>query len=136
MKIQLYTAALAACLLGGCASETGAYHPANSDKFNQETQAKFVLMDSAVQHSVTTSGLQETHLSDGRLQVGVVLRNRESRRIQVQAQCVFKDGNFIPTGDETPWQDVILTENGQEGLSFSSMNDQARNYTVRVRQAR
>lgn len=136
MKIHLVMLGAAMVFLGGCASETGAYHPANGDKFNQETQAKFVLMDGAVQHSVTTSGLQETHLADGRLQVGVVLRNRENRRIQVQAQCVFKDAAFIPTGDETPWQDVILTENSQEGLTFASMNDQARNYTVRVRQAR
>lgn len=136
MKIHLLMLGVSVVLLGGCASETGAYAPANSDKFNQETQAKFVLMDGAVQHSVTVSGLQETHLTDGRLQVGAVLRNRESRRIQVQVQCVFKDAQFIPTGDETPWQDVILTENGQEGVNFASMNDQAKNYTFRVRQAR
>ena len=136
MKIHLVMLSAAVVFLGGCASETGAYAPANADKHNQETQAKFVLTDAEVQHSVTTSGLQETHLADGRLQVGIVLRNRENRRIQVQAQCIFKDAQFISTGDETPWQDVILTENAQETLTFASMNDQAKNYTVRVRQSR
>jgi uncharacterized protein YcfL len=137
MKNLLLVAPLTAALLaGGCASEHGAYTPANASRFNQETQAKLVLMDSAVQTSVTSPTLQETRLPDGRLQVTAVLRNREHRRIQVQVQCVFKDGTWTPTGDETPWQDFILTENAQESASFTSMNDQAKNYTVRVRQAR
>jgi hypothetical protein len=49
---------------------------------------------------------------------------------------VFKDEQGFSTGDETPWQNVILTENSQEDLRFLSMNDKARNFTIRVRQAR
>jgi hypothetical protein len=49
---------------------------------------------------------------------------------------VFKDSAGFSTGDETPWQDVILTENGQETVRFTSMNNQATKYTIRVRQAR
>ena len=44
--------------------------------------------------------------------------------------------NFYLTGDETPFQTVILTENSQQDLIFTSMNDRAKRYTIRVRQAR
>ena len=73
---------------------------------------------------------------DGRLEVTANIRNRESRRIQVQVGCVFKDDQGFPTGDETLFQTLILTENAQEGVKFDSMNNLARKYTIRVRQAR
>ena len=85
---------------------------------------------------MTYTGVQEQTLPDGRLQVVIHLRNRENRRIEVQANCVFKDQNFYLTGDETPFQTVILTENSQQDLIFTSMNDRAKRYTIRVRQAR
>ncbi|MBN8247841.1 MAG: YcfL family protein [Verrucomicrobia bacterium] len=122
--------------LAGCASHQGAYAPADASKSNQELTAKFVLMDPGAQTSVTSSGLQETRLGDGRLQVACILQNRENRRIQVQAQCVFKDAAGFSTGDETPWENVILTENGMETVTFTSLNSRAAAYTVRVRQAR
>ncbi|MFM7100909.1 MAG: hypothetical protein ACKOET_00905 [Verrucomicrobiota bacterium] len=128
---------LAACLGAGCArSGSGARLPVNADRFTQEKTAKFVLMDSRAQRSVTSAGLQERILEDGRLEVAAILRNRENRRLQVQAQCVFKGPEGVGTGDETPWENVILTENGMETLRFTSLNSQARNYTVRVREAR
>lgn len=125
----------AALVLAGCASG-GAYAPKNTDEYNQERTSRFVLMDPGAQRSVTSSGLKETTLDDGRLEVTAILRNRENRRIQVQVQCVFKDAGGFSTGDETPWQNVILTENGQESVRFQAMNTDAKTYTVRVRQAR
>ncbi len=101
-----------------------------------EGKEPVVLMDPGVQYSVTYSGLQEQILPDGRLKVTAHFRNRENRRIEVQANCVFKDQNGFSTGDETPWQPVILTENSTEDVSFISNNNQARKYTIRVRQAR
>jgi len=95
-----------------------------------------VLLDPGVQHSVTCSGVQELILPDGRLEVTAHLRNRENRRIEVQANCVFKDQNAFSIGEETPFATVILTENGTEDVKFVSMNNLARKYTVRVRQAR
>ena len=88
-----------------------------------------------MQYSVTCTGVQEQTLPDGRLEVIIHLRNRENRRIEVQANCVFKDVNFYLTGDETPFQTVILPENGQQDLIFTSMNDRAKRYTIRVREA-
>ncbi len=136
MKRSLVSLLLLALALTGCSTGGGARLPENSGGNNQELGSKFVLMDDAAQHSVTSSALQERSLPDGRLEVVAVLRNRESRRIQVQVQCVFKDAQGISTGDETAWQDIILTENGMENVRFSSMNALAKAYTVRVRQSR
>jgi uncharacterized protein YcfL len=127
------TAAALAVLATGC--ETGAYPPKNTTKFDLENTANFVVMDRMVQNSVTCSGIQQGVTEDGRLKLVANVRNREARRIQVQISCVFKDENGFPTGDETPWTNLILTENAQEGVPFTAMNTQAKKYTVRVRQA-
>ena len=67
--------------------------------------------------------------------VAANVRNRESRRIQVQVNCEFKDAQGY-TIDSTPWQTLMLTENAQETVRFASMNSQATAYTIRIRQAR
>ncbi|MGN6385663.1 MAG: DUF1425 domain-containing protein, partial [Verrucomicrobiota bacterium] len=69
-----------------------------------------------------------------RLQVAANIRNREERRIQVQVQCEFKDGQGFAI-DSTPWNTLVLTERGQETVSFTSMNSKAQRYTIRVREA-
>ena len=115
----------------------GAYTPRNATVYDLENRETLVLMDKGVQHSVTSGGpIQEGINADGRLEIVANLRNRENRRIQVQVSCVFKDAQGFSTGDETPWQNLILTENSQEAVRFVAMNDKARRYTVRVRQAR
>ena len=128
-------ASLAAGVLffAGCGG--GAYAPKNTTKFDLENKESFVLMDSMVQHSVSCTGIQERRLADGRLELVANVRNRETRRIEVQISCVFKDAQGFPTGDETPWVPLILTENAQEGVRVTSMNDKAFKYTFRVRQA-
>ena len=136
LKSSLASTLLVALTAAGCTTGGGARMPENTGKYNQELSAKFVLMDDAARRSVTCSALQERALPDGRLEVVSVLRNRETRRIQIQVQCVFKDAQGIGTSDETPWKDVILTENGMENVSFASMNALAKTYTVRVRQSR
>jgi uncharacterized protein YcfL len=137
--IVLFTFAAALLLVAtGCGSthDKGPYVPQTSKTPAYESKEPVVLMDPGVQYSITQSGVQERVLSDGRLEVTVHLRNRENRRIEVQANCVFKDQNGYSTGDETPWQTVILTENSTEDVKFVSANAQARKATVRVRQAR
>ncbi len=116
--------------------EGGAYTPKNATKYDLENRAKFVLLDYTTQRQVTCSGLQERILEDGRLQVSANIRNRVGKRITVQINCVYKDEQGFPTGDETPFQTLILTENAQEGVQFVSINNKAKNYTIRVRQAR
>jgi len=120
----------------GCKTDTGAYLPRNTNQSNQEATANFVLMDPGAARSVTHAGITEQVLPDGRLEVTANVRNRENRRIEVQINCVFKDGNWVPTGDETPFENLILTENGITAVQFVSANNKARKYTIRVRQSR
>jgi hypothetical protein len=120
-------------LLTGCETGGGARPPAQATD-NYETTAKFAMMGAHVQHSVTCTGLQERKNEDGRLEVAANLRNLENRRLEVQAQCVFKDPQGFEL-DSTPWETVILTENSQETLHFTAMNNKATDYTVRVREA-
>jgi len=122
-------------LLAGC-STPGPYTAQDTTKYTIENTEKFVLLDEAAQHSVTCTGLQERILSDGRLEVVANVKNRENRRIQVQIQCVFKDEQSMSTGDETPWQTLILSEYSTEAQRFTAANTQAKKYTIRVRQAR
>lgn len=154
MKSILLSAALAATLFAACGCRDvsqsaqgttqaivtghsgGAYAPKNATKYDLENNAKFVLLDYDVQRSVTCSGLFERFTDDGRLEITANVRNRINRRIQVQINCVFKDAQGAPTGDETPFQTLILSENAQEGVKFTAMNNQAKGYTIRVRQAR
>jgi hypothetical protein len=135
--VSLLAAGGTLLLVVGCSThDQGPYLPLTPNTPAYEGKEPVVLLDPGVQYSVTCSGVQEQTLPDGRLEVVAHLRNRENRRIEVQANCVFKDGNAFSTGDETPFVMVILTENGTEDVKFVSMNNLARKYTIRVRQAR
>jgi hypothetical protein len=130
----LVFAALA--LSAGCVVEPGPFPALDSTKFTLENTDRFVALDQAVQHSVTCTGLQEIPMADGRLEVVANVKNRENRRVQVQINCVFKDEQGFSTGDETPFQTLILTENATEAVRFTATNTLAKKYTIRVRQAR
>ncbi len=134
--LTLLLGAAGLTFLAGCQTEPGPFLPEDTTKYTVESTDKFVLADKRVQHSVTCTGLQEHVAADGRFNVAANIKNRENRRIQVQVSCVFKNDQGFSTGDETPWQTLILGENTTETVRFVSMNDQARKYTVRVRQAR
>ena len=135
-KALALLATVALALLAGCATEPGPYTAQDTTKYTVENTEKFVLLDKPTQASVTCTGLQERLLPDGRLEVVANVKNREARRLQVQIQCVFKDEQRVSTGDETPWQTLILTENATETVPFTAMNTRAKTYEVRVRQAR
>jgi len=114
----------------------GAYETVNAAKYDLENQQLFVLLDKGTERSVTCSRLEQRPLPDGRMEVLANIRNRQERRIQVEVNCVFKDDHGFSTGDETPFQTLILTENAQETVRFVSANSLAKKYTIRVRQAR
>jgi hypothetical protein len=132
-SILATTAALA--LLAGC-STPGPYAPQDTTKYTIENTNQFVLLDEPTQTSVTCTGIEPRTLPDGRLDIVALVKNREDRRIQVQVQCVFKDDHGFSTGDETPWENLILAENSTEAAHFTAMNTLAKNFTIRVRQAR
>jgi hypothetical protein len=135
--LSLLAAGGAVLLVAGCSThDKGPYLPEGVKTPAYEGREPVVLLDPGVQYSVTCVSLQEKTLPDGRLEVIAHLRNRENRRIEVQANCVFKDQNGFSTGDETPFTMVILTEGTTQDVIFDSMNNLAKKYTVRVRQAR
>lgn len=131
-------AASAALAVTACKStyDKGPYLPETSKTPAYENKEPVVLMDPGVQHSLTCTGIQVGSTPDGRMEVTAQIRNRENRRIEVQVNCVFKDANGFTTGDETPFQTLILTENATEQVKFTAMNALAKKYTIRVRQAR
>lgn len=133
-SLLLSTVALA--LAAGCASQPGPFAPLGTTKFTLENTEKFVLLDQPAQRSVTCTGFAEQLLADGRLEVVANVKNNENRRIQVQVNCVFKNEQGVATGDETPFETLILSENATEAVRFVAMNTNAKRYTVRIRQAR
>lgn len=135
MKLMplFFSTAILVVLSSGCAH--GPYDPLNTSKPNLEDKAKFVVLDKDMQHAVTCTGLQEGRTADGRLKIAAQLRNRENKRIEVQADCVFKDAQGFSL-DEQLYRTVILDENATETLSFEALNTNAVKYTVRVRSAR
>jgi uncharacterized protein YcfL len=132
----LFCLAMTAVFLAGCATAPGPYEPLDTTKYTIESTDKFVLLDQPAQVSVTCTGLQERILPDGRLEVVANVKNRENRRIEVQVNCVFKDEQGVSTGDETPFRNLILAQSSTEAVQFTSINNLARKYTIRVREAR
>ena len=135
-RLSVLSAVAGLFLLGGCATEPGPFTPQDTTKYTVENTEKFVLLDKPTQTSVTCTGLQERTLPDGRLEIVANVKNRDNRRIQVQIGCVFKDEQGFSTGDESPYQTLILAENSTEAVRFTAMNPLAKRYTIRVRQAR
>jgi hypothetical protein len=136
-SIFLLTATSGFALFAGCvATQPGPFPALDTTKYTLENTDRFVLLDQPAQVSVTCTGLQERALADGRLEVVANVKNREGRRIQVQIDCLFKDDQGFSTGDETPFQTLILAENSTEAVHFTAMNTLAKKYTIRVRQAR
>ena len=129
-------AGAAALAVAGCASGPGPHLPLDTTKFTLENSERFVLLDQTTQNWITCTGLQERWLGDGRLEVVANVKNRETRPVQVQVNCVFKDEQGFSTSDETAWQTLHLSESATEAVRFTAMNPQAKRYTIRVRQAR
>lgn len=137
MQANWWVAGIAGVILAaGCASHEGAYEPVVKAGADVESRSKFVLLDPGARDSVTCGSLLERVLEDGRLEVMANVRNRLNRRIEVQINCVFKDAQGFPTEQEAAFRTLILTENATEGVKFVSLNDAAKSYTIRVRQAR
>jgi len=140
MKKILFTlvASISLASFTGCKTpvrDTGAFTPLNVNINNKEDYFAVVLLNQRVQNTITCPGIQEVRLPSGQLQVTANLRNRDSKRIQVQANCEFKDAQGFVV-DSTPYQNVFFDDNSQESVQFVSMNSKAVRYTIRVREAK
>jgi hypothetical protein len=115
---------------------TGGGPGGTTTRYDLEKTGKLVLLDKGVEQSVTYPSVLERVREDGRLEVIANVKNKLNRRIEVQISCVFKDETGFASNDDAPFQTLILTENAEEAARFVSLNDQARTYTIRIRQAR
>jgi hypothetical protein len=130
----LAVAAAGLALFAGCASQPAAVVPQDTTKYTLENTDNFELLGAAAQNSVACTGLQPRVLPDGRLEVVASVKNREPRRLRVQVNCVFKDAQGFSTGDETPFQTLVLGANSTEAVHFTAKDALARKYTIRVRE--
>lgn len=133
---SLFLAALAVAglWLAGCTTEPA--RPLDSPKYSIEDTGKFTHLDKASAAAVSCTSLQERRLPDDRLEVVASLRNRETKPVKVQVNCVFKDAQGFSTGDETPFRTITLEGGATEAVRFTAANAAAKQYTLRVRLAR
>ena len=124
--------ALTTVLLAGCATDPASDEQLDTTKYTIESTGKFVLLNQVL---VKCTGLQERILPDGRLEVAANVKNLEKRNLEVQINCVFKDEQGISTEDETPFRKLTLVKGSTQVVQFASRNNQARKYTIRVREA-
>ena len=129
MKKILTLSACLAILLSGCGAPTARQSAISNN-------SKFVALGSLGSRIVQCTTLQENTLPDGRLEVRANILNLVNKRVDLQINCIFKGAQGFSTGDETPFQTLILDETAQETITFTSLNDKAKDYTVRVRLAR
>ena len=134
--LPLVTTAAGLALLAGCATKPGSLAPQDTTKYTLENTENFVALDQPTQAAVTCTGLQPRTLGDGRLEVVASVKNRENRGIRLQINCVFKDAQGFSTGDETPFQALMLAGNSTEAVHFTATNAAAKKFTIRVREAR
>ena len=132
--LALATTTAALALWAGCASEPGATAPQDSTKYTLENTENFELLGKTTQTAVAGTGLQPRVRPDGRLEVVANVKNRESRTVKIQVNCVFKDEAGFTTGDETPFQTVELAAHATEAVRFTATNNLAKKYTIRVRE--
>ncbi len=125
-------AAGALALINGCATEPESAHPSDTTKYTLEDTDRFT---NTAQHAVSCTGLMEVPMADGRMEIVANLKNRENQKVNVQASCVYRDLSGV-TVEETPWQTVMLPENGTVAVRFAAAKATTKNYTVRVRDTR
>jgi len=121
-------------LFSGCQMATIPAMPLTTTKYTLQQTEKLSLMDSRVQGSVSSTGIQHSVLADGRLQVVVNIKNRDSQPNRVELSILFKSADSMVDVGESPWQVIELDAFATQAVKFVSTSVAARNFKVRVRQ--
>ncbi len=74
--------------------------------------------------------------STGTLEVYVVLRNRTTEPIQIEARSTFFDAQRLPIDGPTAWRRLYLPQNSFATYKELSTRVQASNYLIEVREGR
>lgn len=118
----------------GCQMATIPAMPLTTTKYTLQQTEKLSLMDSRVQGSVSSTGIQHSILADGRLQVVVNIKNRDSQPNRVELSILFKGADSMVDIGESPWQVIELDAFATQAVKVVSTSTAARNFKVRVRQ--
>jgi hypothetical protein len=124
-------AALAALLLSACSSWLGpqalqAYPGVTNDN-------RVVALDKAAWKLVAVKNLASERSKDGRLHVRVELSNQSDKDLPVQLQILFRDKAGQITGEDTPFQMVVLPGGAVKLYEVTSLRTDAAAYTVQVK---
>jgi hypothetical protein len=122
--------------LTGCVATLAPQSPQYSTKFTVENTDRFSALDPATEAAISCTGLQEQTLANGRLEVAVNVKNRDTGPVSVQAQCLFFDDQGGPVDIDPPWQTLSIDVDSTAVVRFTAPNDSAKRYSVRVRKAR
>ena len=135
MKTPIWALGFGAALLalGGCSTSPVSGDAGEATRYTVNNTETFQLLDKTVQATVACTGLIESVGADGRLEVAVNVKNRDTRAQVIQVGCLFKRVPTALTGLEAPWQTVKLDAGSTETVRFKSPADDARSYAVCVR---
>lgn len=123
--------ALFAALLGACASWTG---PQAVQAWPGVTNNDEVIaLDKAAWKLVGVKNLHSDRTVDGRLHVQVELSNQSDKDLPVQLQVLFRDAGGQITGEDTPFQMVVLPGGAVKLHEVTSLRTDAASYTVQVK---
>ncbi|HRE03967.1 MAG TPA: hypothetical protein PKX00_00040 [Opitutaceae bacterium] len=121
--------------LGGCQMGMLSSTPLTTTKFTLEQTEKLVLQDPWVQRTISSTGIQHSVLPDGKMQVVVNIKNRESGLNRVELSVAFRNADGLVDLEQTPWRLLELEGRVTQAVRFVSSGTTARNFAVRVRQA-
>ena len=144
MKISKIAASLILICLCGC---IGPWSLHRTSDYIAATELKntVVVMDNSLNsyrpffdvfgQTVTVDKENMTAKDDGRLAVHVELKNNRSTDLHLQIQTVFKDVKGLMLPDESNWEYIIIPRLSSYLYTCTSMNKNARQYLVRVRES-
>lgn len=92
-----------------------------------------IALDKAAWKLVAVRARQADKTEDGRLHVKLELANLSSLDLAVQVQTLFRDTTGMLTGDETPFEMVVLPGGGSKLYEATSLKTNATSFTVQVK---
>lgn len=124
-------AVLCALLLSACTSWAGPQ--AVQSWPGVKNNDRVIALDKAAWKLVGVKNLHSDRTEDGRLHVRVELSNQSDKDLPVQLQVLFRDEAGQITGEDTPFQMVVLPGGGVKLHEVTAMRTDAASYTVQVK---
>ena len=94
---------------------------------------EIVALDKAAHTLVAVQSKAEERRPDGRLALRVELANLSDKDLAIQVQTLFRDKAGVPTGEDTPFEPMVLPGMGSKIYSVVSLRPDAATYTIQVK---